>query len=114
MASRQQIKIGEMLVGIVNYRIGRKSADIALPNENVLIEYDSWYWHGHKVQEDRQRAQELIDLGWCVLTIKSNMATPTIEQIRAGIERAKQESYFEIILDDWGRGCIKAKEKNED
>lgn len=101
-ASKQQIEIAETLNGEINYKIGRRYADIALLDRRVVIEYDCWYWHRNKIEEDRERAQEIIDEGWKVLSIKSNSNIPTLEQLITAI--AKLDTYGELVLNDWGNG----------
>jgi very-short-patch-repair endonuclease len=73
----------------------------------VAIEYDAWFWHGHKVQEDYCRALELVNLGWRVLSIKTSKLLPTLDQLQESIAQLDQHPYIELVLDDWGIGRTK-------
>lgn len=44
-ASKPQIKIAQLLQAedYINYRVGRKSIDVALPKQNIAVEYDCMY-----------------------------------------------------------------------
>lgn len=103
-ASKPQLQIADMLDGEANYPVGSRYVDVALVDKKVAIEYDCWFWHGDKTEEDRERAQEIINEGWSVLAIKTNAKIPTKQQILDAIEQL--EGYSEIILDDWGKGKV--------
>ena len=92
----------------VNYQFdnSKRRIDIAMPWIMIAIEYDSWYWHAEKVEQDRQRARDLIDLGWRVLAIKSNEKIPDKNVIMACIQQLDKINYVEIVLDDWGCGNV--------
>lgn len=102
--SSQQKHIAEMLAGKINHKIGNSICDVVLQMEKVVVEYDSWFWHGHKSQEDYERAMELIDQGWRVISVKANTELPTPEQIKECIDL--NVPYVELVLNDWGNGPI--------
>ena len=105
-ASKPQIMLAEMLNGEINFRIGSKSADIALflDEKKIAIEYDCWYWHKDKIELDYARVQEFISLGWRVLSIKTQNMLPDLETIEAHIEKLLDgDTYAEIIMSDWGK-----------
>jgi very-short-patch-repair endonuclease len=104
--SKQQMVVAEILGAQVNYSPGasRRYIDCALPDQKIAVEYDGWYWHGHRVQEDYERAQELINDGWRVLSIKSGNEYPSAEQLEEAVEQLGDYPYIELILSDWGNG----------
>ena len=96
-----------MLGGELNHPFGRYNIDVALKIDGVAIavEYDSWFWHAHRQEQDVQRDEELLAADWRVLRIKSNVLLPTHEQLDAAIAcLLAGESQIEIVLDDWGKG----------
>ena len=104
-SSKQQNEIGEMFNGLVNYEIGGLFVDVALPDIELVIEYDSWYWHGKREKEDRERIFKVLLSGWRVVVIKSNRQVPTKEEIQEVIGNGA--AYAEIIMEDWGVGPTK-------
>lgn len=104
MASNQQIQIGNMLGGKVNYRVGRKFADVALPNKKILIEYDCWFWHGNKEKEDKERVEVFLNRGWRVFVIKSKNLVPKIDVIEKYLSLLEHKNYVELVMPDWGVG----------
>jgi hypothetical protein len=96
-----------ILDGELNKPFGRRNIDIALEVEGVAIavEYDSWYWHAYRREQDVERDEELLAAGWHVLHIRSNSLLPTCDQLDAAIAclLAGQEQ-TEIVLSDWGEG----------
>ena len=105
-SSRQQDEVAEMLEAEVNYKVNNRYLDCALPSQKIAIEYDCWYWHGHKSQEDYKRAMELVDAGWNIIAIKANTQIPTAEQLEECIEQSNKHPYIELVL-DWGQGSTK-------
>ena len=102
--SKPQREICEMLDGILNYPVGNRRVDVALVDEKIAIEYDSWYWHGNE-QEDQERDTELQNDGWRILHIRSNKLLPTPDQLERGLRRLREgEVTTEIVLPDWGKG----------
>jgi very-short-patch-repair endonuclease len=89
-----------------NFRIGRKSVDIALLECKIAIEYDSWYWHANKQNKDKNRRQWLNRRGWKVLTIKGNKRLPPKEIIKEKLDilLSSDRKNITIKLKDWGVG----------
>jgi len=54
-----------------NYAIGRYTADFAWPRHKLIVELDSWAYHGHRkaFHHDRRRNAELTAQGWSVLPV---------------------------------------------
>lgn len=105
--SKLQRQLCKMLPsdGILNYRIGPKAIDIALPKEKIAIEYDGWFWHGHNVDYDKQRDANLLAIGWKILRIRSGRKLPTQNQLDNSLAQLRNDEVrVEIILDDWGVG----------
>ena len=71
----------------------------------IAVEYDAWYWHAGREENDVQRDEEMIASGWRVLRVKSGTQLPTEEQLETAIARLLAgEEQVEIVLDDWGVG----------
>lgn len=106
IVSEPQKQLCDMVSGELNYPCDSYRIDIALPDKMVAIEYDCWYWHGNRQEEDRQRDADLIAAGWKVLHIKSNMNLPQQDELFDTIVllQADGRNQAEIILDDWGKG----------
>jgi len=85
--SKNQRQLCEMLGGELNYPCGRYRIDVALRLENIAIaiEYDSWYWHGNKLNYDSRRDDDLISTGWSVIRVKSRRLLPSKAQIEKAI-----------------------------
>lgn len=102
--SKVQLKLA-VLLGVsseyINYPIGPYYADIAYPEDKIVIEYDGWHWHKNK--DDYERTQYLLRRGWKVIKIKSNSKLPYRATVRQMIVRAKKgKRYQELVLKDWG------------
>lgn len=110
-ASKIQLKIAKMLSldDYVNFQFDdtRRRIDIAIPTKKIAIEYDSWYWHATKIEQDKERANDLIDLGWHVLSIKSREQIPDKTSLVSCLEQLKETDYVELVLSDWGKGDYK-------
>lgn len=105
--SRVQKQLCELVGGELNYPFGPYCIDVALIANKIAIEYDSWYWHGHRLDTDEQRDEFLFSAGWKVLHIRSNNKLPTRQQLdvaTAQLQSGKNKT--EIVLDDWGHGPI--------
>ena len=105
--SQVQRELCEMLGGELNEPFGRYNVDVALHIEGsaIAVEYDSWYWHAGREENDAQRDKEMIEAGWHMLRVKSNTLLPTREQLDNAIARLLAgEDQIEVVLDDWGRG----------
>ena len=94
--------------GELNYREGRFAIDIALTyrDTKIAIEYDSWYFHAHKLESDKSRAKMLIERGWVVLSIKGNRLAPSKEQLFNVLDEMVDcnKKSAELILADWRKG----------
>lgn len=55
-------------------------------NIKIDVEYDGWYWHKNKQEEDKRRNYFLIRRGFKVLRIRSNKEMPSKEQITRAID----------------------------
>jgi hypothetical protein len=105
--SQIQRELCELLGGELNYPLGKYRIDVALQCDNlaVAVEYDGWYWHAGRDEEDAQRDEEIIAAGWCILRIRSNRQLPSREQLDAAIDHLLNgEKQVEIVLKDWGVG----------
>ncbi len=101
--SEQQKQLAALVGGELNYKVGRYSVDVALPELMFALEYDCHYWHKGSEVKDRARAQKLIALGWNVLRVKASTMLPTVSQLDAAFEAFRRgQSYQEIVLADWG------------
>lgn len=78
--------------------------DCLLSINNCLIdvEYDGWYWHKNRQEEDKRRDYYNIRHGYKVLRVISNGSMPSIQQIQNGVNcLVNNEHYvYKIILDD--------------
>lgn len=104
-----QVELAKLVKGTLNYKVNNRYIDILVIKSGVkiAIEYDTWYWHGHRIKEDKQRANEIIKNGYKFISIKSNTKLPTVKQINNAIEKLLNGlDYLEIILSDWGKGNL--------
>lgn len=53
--------------------------DIAYPAHNIAIEYDEWYWHKDKLEDDLERPEEVLQKSINELLNGSNSETITTE-----------------------------------
>lgn len=107
LVSSPQRTIANITNGLLNFQVGKYTVDIAIQrNEQLIaIEYDAWYWHGNRQENDTMRDQALNANGWRVLRIKSGKLVPERHQIELAIaELLNGKWYYEIILKDWGKG----------
>lgn len=103
--SSQQAWVCDYVDGEMNVQVGNYFIDIAVKIDGywIAIEYDGWFWHRDRLEQDEVRSHDLINAGWKVLRIKSNELVPTKQEIDAAIIRLLDgPSYEEIILPDWG------------
>lgn len=120
-ASKPQRALAEMLGAHLNERVdtagGTYHADLALRpgreeqgvsvTRKVCIEYDSWYWHAHRQETDRQRDEVLLEAGWHVLRVRSGEELPGQEEVvglLAALESEPEPVRRYLDLEDWGRG----------
>lgn len=105
--SREQKAIFSMIGGTLNHKVGRYAIDVALQlaQANIAVEYDTWWWHGNKQDNDERKTKSLIGQGWKVLRIKTNTMIPTFDQIQGCIfDLLAGADYAEIVMPDWGKG----------
>ena len=106
--SSLQFKLSGLISSIynteLNYKIFGKYIDIALVDNNIAIEYDSWAYHSDTIKEDQKRRDILINNGWKVISVKSTKQLPTKETLIRTIEKILTENinFIEIIMNDWG------------
>lgn len=103
LVSSQQRALHAMLGGELNYPVERYRLDIAFPDEQVVVEYDCWYWHQKAVERDAKRDAYLLSIGWKIVRVRAGELLPTERQLQEALSRLLNgESYVEIILEDWG------------
>lgn len=102
--SQPQRDLHEMLGGELNYPAMGYYLDIALFSDlaKIVVEYDSWYYHQDRLDNDIARDDALIAAGWRVLRVKAGTQLPTLEQLDEAIARLLDgEVYVEIVMDEW-------------
>ena len=105
--SQPQRELCKMIGGELNFPHNSYRIDVALPDKKIAIDYDSWYWHGGRLEDDRRRDQELLSAGWRILHVRSNNELPTKIQLDNAIAQLQAgKSRTEIVLEDWGHGPV--------
>jgi very-short-patch-repair endonuclease len=68
---RRLLKEAGLPQPITNHPIGRYRADFCWPKHELIVELDSWTYHGHRraFKHDRKRNAELAAKGWSILPI---------------------------------------------
>ena len=107
-----------------NYEYGKpnihgqyKNVDWAFvyKGNKIALEYDEWYWHGHKQTQDRNRYKQLVRKNWKIIQIKARNNIPTQKQINKALEKivngAKKVC---ITLPGWGKGKTIADRKHKE
>lgn len=104
--STQQLKIAHMINGTINYIIGRYRVDVALVNHKIVIEYDSWFWHGHPHYDEESRLNSIVNDGWKLIIIKSNFKIPKLIELTSCIFSLQTSNLNRLTLHlpDWGIG----------
>ena len=100
--SYPQRELAEML-GIessLNTRVGRYSADMIY--ENVVVEYDGWYWHQNGERPGGPRDQFLNSQGYNVLHVQSNSMVPSEDEVFEALCEAASQPVTVLTLPDWG------------
>ncbi len=111
--SRQQREICSFVGGELNYPVGRRCIDVAIPHAKIAIEYDSFYYHGGREERDAMRIQELLAAGWRILCIRSNKQVPDPKAVGVAVAALLAgETWQEIVLPDWGQGPTQAKQSH--
>ena len=109
LVSKAQRRICTMVDGELNAPLGRHRIDVAktVDDIRIAIEYDSWFFHGKKEENDRAKDEVLLNDGWRVLRIRSNRLVPSKCQLDEAIEQLVDgDTYLDIVLDDWGEGPV--------
>lgn len=94
--------------------------EIRINDVSIDVEYDGWYWHRDKENEDRRRNYAVISEGYKVLRIKAARDIPTNEELFNAINFLVYNkcSFKEIKLPDWDeqeqKYQNKLKEKSSD
>ena len=71
----------------------------------IALEYDEWFWHGHKQKQDKKRYQSLVRKGWRVIQIRASYNTFTQEQINSALQKIENgRKKVTITLNGWGKG----------
>jgi len=70
---------------ILNYLSLNFSIDIAIPDKNIAIEYDSAWWHDGREVEDVERQKKLENIGWKFLRYKDYI--PTINELKTDLKQ---------------------------
>lgn len=102
--SNPQRELHSLLGGNLNLRVGIYAIDVALVIDGIqiAIEYDCWYWHKSINHKEPKRDAFLLEHGWRILHIRTDLEFPTSEQLAIGItELLDGASTAEIML-DWG------------
>lgn len=89
----------------LNKALKEVSLDIAIELDDCLInvEYDGWYWHREREEQDRKRDYFLYSNGYKVLRIRSAYALPTNEELFEAIDYLITTNHHHkiITLPDW-------------
>ena len=105
-----QRQIHKMMGGVLNHPCGPYKIDVALLGKKIAIEYDCWFWHGHKHEYDAKRDAFLLARGWKILHIKTRDDMPSKWKLEEAIAKLENgEERIEIVLDDWGKGLTFAE-----
>jgi hypothetical protein len=108
--SSQQIEVYNMVKSmgyepIMNYPILSFNLDVAILQQDKLIdiEYDGWHWHKN-IQPDIKRNHVLMDKGWYIIRILSDKLIPDIDQIKSALNNIfnSNKKLQLITLSDWG------------
>lgn len=104
LVSKPQIKLNNLLYGILNYPEERYRIDIVIMrnSQKIAVEYDCQYWHRGKEEHDAKRDKFLISRGWKVLHVKSGILLPSRKQMKQTINKLlKDEKVVNLYLNDW-------------
>lgn len=72
-----------------------REVDIPVLSLRCAIEYDGWFWHRHKVEDDRRKSAELKTAGWRVLRLREK-GLPDIgpDDVRIGLDAGNTEPHI--------------------
>lgn len=104
--SFMQREVARMVKAELNYKIGKHYVDCYLEENNIAIEYDSWFWHSHKSINDRRRNANILRAGCKLLTIRSSSRIPTRPQLDYALNQLRftNRTHYRMRLKDWGVG----------
>lgn len=73
---------------------------LVIDSVKIDIEYDGWYWHKNRQEEDKRRNYFLLNRGFKILRIKSLKQLPTKEQLIKAVDNLLNGKHLEeIVLD---------------
>jgi len=107
LVSKLQRELCQLVDGELNVPCGPYRIDVGkhLEGVKIAIEYDSWYWHGGREEEDTKRDEYLKTHGWRLIHVRSNACLPSRKHLDETIKRiAAGATEAEIVLHDWGVG----------
>ena len=104
--SRMQREIAKTIGAELNIKVGGHYVDGFIEKENIVFEYDSWFWHSHKRLQDRRRNAAILSTGAKLLTIESSKIIPTNKQLEYALEqlRTTNRRHYKMRIKDWGKG----------
>jgi DNA-directed RNA polymerase subunit RPC12/RpoP len=84
IVSKPQRKLNSILHGSLNYPEGKRCIDVAIMrnSKKIAVEYDCWYWHQGREEQDAKRDSFLVSRGWKVIHIKSGEMLPIRKQLK--------------------------------
>lgn len=104
--SQQQIQLCKVLEKLygkceLNYPVFGCSLDcyVEIDGIKIDVEYDGWYWHKNKQEEDRRRNYFLIRNGYRVLRFLCDKINPTEECVKENIDKIVNNNKHLIIVD---------------
>jgi very-short-patch-repair endonuclease len=104
--SKQQLYICDLLKEIYgNCELNKMaygfSLDCFIEVEGIKIdvEYDGWYWHKNRREQDKRKNDFLIDRGYRVLRIRANRKAPTKEQIIKAVDYLVKDNHHLAYID---------------
>lgn len=109
---KQYLPIG----AIHNYQYSKYNLDwvFVYNGKKVVVEYDEWFWHGHKLEKDNEKIRFLLKNNWYIIKILASSNSPSKAQIVLALQLIISGlQYTEIILPNWGIGDTIQDRKQE-
>lgn len=72
---------------------------LKIGDTKIDVEYDGWYWHKDKQEEDKRRNYFLIRRGFKILRIRSLKLLPTYEQIKEAVDKLINQNKHLVYID---------------
>lgn len=93
-----------------NYKIDNYYVDLFLPDLNIVIEYDEWFYHQSRIERDELRYKHFKSKRQKYLRIKTCRVKPTIGEIVEKLINLKvgTTEFEEITLGKWGDSSIRS------